>query len=341
MKASKTYVGTVKGLFTFDSEWEAPIVDFKGESIFSLAVAAGRVWAAPFSEWKGPSVAYSDDGGKSWNLIADPLRFPEGSGASVAGVWQIEPFSDDAVYFGVEPAALFKFDVGTQTWELCEGLWNHPHRAQWQPGYGGLCLHTILFLTQEEWVVGISTGGVYRTEDGGANWTASNQTIVTPFLPEKTPEFGQCVHKIAFHPSNPQELFLQHHWGIYRSVDGGRSWETISEDKGLPSDFGFACVSNSPGRAFVIPIESNEFRCFPGGRMRVFRTDDAGGNWHESGTGLPDSVAYDGVLRDSFFADGERMVFGTTSGSVFLSEDGGGSWRTMATNLPRITCVRL
>lgn len=334
------YIGTAKGLFTFPSSDQRPKIDFEGQSVFAIEVSKDRVWASPFSEWSGHSIMFSDNQGADWQTFEKPLKFPESCEASVAKVWQIQDVGDE-VFFGVEPAAIFRLDPDAGDWEFCEGLWNHPHRAQWGPGYGGLCLNTILRLSDQVWVVGISTGGVYRTENGGRDWEACNSFIKTPFLPEEIPEFGQCVHKIAFHSSDPDTLFLQHHWGVYRSTDAGKTWHNISEGKDLPSDFGFVCVANQPKTAFIIPINSDQFRIFPEGRMRVFRTVDSGESWHSASRGLPESIAYDCVLRDSFHADGDVLAFGTTSGSVFLSVDNGENWTSVANNLPRITCVRV
>ena len=197
------------------------------------------------------------------------IKFPEDSDVSLKQIWQIanDPHDADTLYCGVEPAALFKSADAGETWSLERGLFDHPHRPQWMPGGGGLCLHTILpdpSNSDRMWVA-ISTGGVYRTEDGGKNWQPRNQGIRAPYLPpdQQYPEWGQCVHKVVSHPSNPDRMFLQHHWGVYRSDDAGDSWQDIG--KGLPSDFGFAMEidPNHADTVFIIPIESDEFRCTP------------------------------------------------------------------------------
>ncbi len=327
--------------FSKSDGWKSEVC-FEGQGVFAIGKSNGRVWAAPFTEWTGTSLSYSDDMGKTWEATDKPLKFPDGKDASLAKIWQIASGSNGRMFFGVEPSALFISDDGGKSFELCEGLWNHPHRAEWTPGFGGLCLHTILPLTETEWMIGASTGGAYRTEDAGKTWEACNQKIKVTFMPEEFPEFGQCVHKAAYHDSNPEQLFLQHHCGVYRSTNGGKTWDNISDGKDLPSDFGFACVSNNPDTAFIIPIKAAEFRVFPEGRLRVYRTRDAGESWQPLEKGLPQKDAYDCVLRDSFSSAGDSdLAFGTTGGSLYFSEDNGESWETIANHLPRITCVRI
>lgn len=336
--------GTAKGLFTFkrkNGSWETR-VDFGGKTVYSIGKAGERLWASPSTEWTGTELAYSDDHGESWQIKeGDPLAFPEETESALARIWHISSDPSGRIYFGVEPSALFYSDDDAESWNMVEGLWNHPHREHWTPGFGGKCLHTFLRLDDENWIAGMSTGGVYRTADGGDTWEACNQKIKAPFLPEEDPEFGQCVHKIAYHPSDPGTLFLQHHWGVYRSDDSGHTWTNISEDKDLPTDFGFTCVSNKPDTAFIIPIHSDGFRTFPDGKARVYKTEDRGGSWKPLSKGLPQENAYDCVLRDSFYADGDDLAFGTTGGSLYLSEDNGESWEPVAEHLPRITCVRV
>ncbi len=336
--------GTAKGLFTFrrsNGKWDLD-VNFEGKAVYAIGKSGDRIWASPFTEWTGTELAYSDDLGSTWsNREGDPFTFPEETDTALAKIWQIWSDENGRMFFGVEPSALFISDNGAETWSMVEGLWDHPHREHWTPGFGGKCLHTFLKLSDSTWIAGMSTGGVYRTEDAGESWEACNQKIKTPFLPEETPEFGQCVHKIAFHPSDPETLFLQHHWGVYRSDNAGKSWTNISEGKDLPTDFGFACVSNKRDTAFIIPIHSDGFRCFPDGKARVYKTEDRGESWKELSKGLPQENAYDCVLRDSFNSNQDDLAFGTTGGSLFFSGDSGESWETVADHLPRITCVRV
>ncbi len=264
-------------------------------------------------------------------------------------VWQIEmdPHESDTLYCGVEPAALFKSTDAGDTWSLERGLFDHPHRTEWMPGGGGLCLHTILPdpKNDQRMFVAISTGGVYCTDDGGKNWQPRNKGIRAKFMPPENqfPEWGQCVHKVVSHPSNPDRMFLQHHWGVYRSDNGGESWEDIG--KGLPSDFGFAMeIDPHDGKTvYIIPIESDEFRCTPEGKLRVYRTKNGGESWQPLTKGLPQHDALETILRDNMKADSNNptgIYFGTRNGKLYGSKDGGDSWTMIREGLPAITCVK-
>ena len=351
-------VGTTKGLFALSagpdrSEWDLSGPWFRGEEIYSalLDCRGGRtrlLVGATSSHW-GPSVYRSDDLGASW-IEPEPqtLAFPSETGAAVARVWQLQPAGDalpDVVYAGVEPASLFRSGDGGESFQLDENLWNHEHRAQWEPGGGGLCLHTIVPDPGGGPRLGIavSAAGFYRTIDG-EKWEAANTGIAAPFLPEPTPEFGQCVHKVDRHPSEPDTLFLQHHWGVYRSDDFGGQWNEIGADD-LPSTFGFRIVvdPNRPGTAYVLPLTSDEFRCTPDGRLRVYRTTDGGASWDALESGLPQDNAWLTVLRDAFAADTldpAGLYVGTRTGEVFASPDSGESWSEVARHLPPVLCVK-
>jgi photosystem II stability/assembly factor-like uncharacterized protein len=213
------------------------------------------------------------------------------------------------------------------------------------PGNGGLTLHTILLdpSNKERIYVGISAGGVYRTDDGGRTWTAKNRGIRVMFTPVKYPEFGQCVHKIAMHPDQPGRLFLQNHFGLYRSDNLGENWTDIAN--GVPSDFGFAMIMHpkNPDAVYIIPVESDEFRCACDGRLRVYRTRNAGASWEPLLRGLPQKRAYETVLRDAMTADSFDPVgiyFGTRNGQIFGSRDEGRTWQKILEGLPAVTCVR-
>jgi photosystem II stability/assembly factor-like uncharacterized protein len=353
-------VGTMKGAFLFRSsaareKWVFAGPYFPGRAIYALAYdgrkGRQRLWAAVNSPHFGSFLSQSDDFGKTWS---DPetynIKFPEGSETSLKQIWQIamgHPNEPDTLYCGVEPAALFKSTDAGETWALDRGLFDHPHRPQWQPGGGGLCLHTILPdpTDPERLFVAISTGGVYRTDDGGKNWQPRNKGIRATFLPpdQQYPEWGQCVHKVVRHPSNSNRMFLQHHWGVYRSDDSGDSWNDIG--KGLPSDFGFAMEidPHDPKTVYLIPIESDEFRCTPEAKLRVYRTKNAGESWEPLTAGLPQHDAFETVLRDGMKADGNSptgLYFGTRNGKLFGSRNGGDSWMTISEGLPAITCVK-
>jgi hypothetical protein len=351
-------VGTVKGLFALSAspsrdEWRLAGPWFRGEEIYAAALDPRRqpprlLVGATSSHW-GPSVYTSDDLGASWTEPEPKtLAFPEDTGTAVARVWQLQPASEaapDVVFAGVEPAALFRSVDGGRSFELDRGLWDHPHRPQWEPGGGGLCLHTIIPDPQGRPRIGvaISAAGFYRTLDG-AQWAPANAGIKAPFLPEDSPEFGQCVHKVDQHPAMPDTLFLQHHWGVYRSDDFGTAWTEVGADT-LPSTFGFPVVvdPNRPEVAYVLPLTSDEFRCTTEARMRIYRTTDGGATWEPLANGLPQEDAWLTVLRDGFCADAldpTGLYVGTRTGEVFASADGGESWRELARHLPPVVCVK-
>jgi photosystem II stability/assembly factor-like uncharacterized protein len=298
----------------------------------------------------GPVLRRSDDLGATWTEDEQAaLRFPDGTDASLARIWQLAPGpvdQPDVLYAGVEPAALFKSTDGGRTFQLNQALWDHPHRPQWQPGGGGLCMHTVLVHPDDpdRLLVAASAVGVYKSDDGGKSWRASNSGIVPGFLPEGTDlEFGQCVHKVARDASDPDRLYLQHHGGIYRSDDGGDSWQEMTSIAGM--DFGFPVVAHptKPDTAYLLPLESDGFRCTPDGHCVVWRTDDAGKSWRPLTNGLPQEDSYLTILRDGFTTDGldpAGLYFGTRTGTVYASSDDGDSWRLLAENLPPVMSVR-
>ena len=350
-------VGTTKGAFLLRSSpsrsrWEMGGPYFHGDAVYAFNFdgreGRHRLWASTHSVLWGTLLRSSDDFGKTWTTPENaPIRFPVGSGLSLKNIWQIALPEDrpEAVYCGVDPAALFESLDGGESWSIVQGLFDHPHRARWQPGNGGLALHTIVFdpSNKNRMYAGISAGGVYRTDDGGKTWQARNKGIRVTFSPDRYPEFGQCVHKFAVHPARPERLFLQNHWGLYRSDNAGDSWEDIAH--GLPSDFGFPVVihPDDPDCVYVIPVESDEFRCTPEGHMRVYRTRNAGGTWEPLSRGLPQRNSYETVLRDGMVADSFDPVgiyFGTRSGRLYGSRDNGKSWDLIAEGLPPIVCVK-
>src|SRR6266498_1157670 len=300
---------------------------------------------------KGAFVLRSDEMRKTW---AEPdtysVKFPTEADASVKQIWQItlghadEP---DVLYCGVEPAALFRSEDAGESWSLVNGLYDHPHRPQWMPGGGGLCLHTILPdpSDKQRLFVAISTGGVYRSDDGGKSWQPRNAGVRAQFLPPENryPEFGQCVHKIVSHPANPKRLFLQNHWGLYRSDDGADSWTDIAN--GVPSDFGFALDIDhkNPDTAYIVPLESDEFRCTPEAKLREYRTQNAGESWEPLTNGLPQENTFETVLRDNMSTDRMNptgIYFGTRNGKLFGSNNAGESWQAIMKGLPPVVCVK-
>jgi serine/threonine protein kinase len=350
-------VGTTKGAFLLRSNihrtrWEVGGPYFHGHAVYAMAYddrgGQHRIWASTQNYW-GTFLRSSDDFGKSWtNPQEAPIRFPSDTGVSLNNIWQItlgRPDESEVLYCGVEPAALFETRNAGQTWSLVRGLFDHPHRPRWMPGNGGLALHTIVLdpANAQRMYVAISSGGVYRTEDGGATWTAQNRGVRVMFMPNRYPEFGQCVHKIAMHPLRPERLFLQNHWGLYRSDDYAENWTDIAN--GVPSDFGFAVVMHprNPDWVYIVPVESDEFRCACDGRLRIYRTRNAGASWEPLMRGLPQKGAYETVLRDGMTADSLNPVgiyFGTRSGQLYGSNDEGRTWKKILDGLPSVVCVK-
>jgi hypothetical protein len=350
--------GTMKGLFLLRSDarrsrWEVGGPHFPGLSVYALAYdgrdSLRRIHAGNQSFHWGAVIQSSDDFGRTWTPPeASTLKFPADTGLTLKQVWQIRPGRPDepgTLHAGVEPASLFTTHDGGQTWALARGLHEHPHRPRWEPGGGGLCLHTILPDpgNRRRIFVAISTGGVYRSDDGGRTWAARNNGVRADFLPDKHPEFGQCVHKIVQHPANPDRLYLQNHGGLYRSDDGADSWQEIAS--GVPSDFGFAMAQHphDPDTVFIVPLESDRFRCTPEGKLRVYRTRNAGASWEPLTRGLPQKHALETVLRDAMTTDTldpAGVYFGTRSGHLWGSRDAGASWELLLGGLPPIVCVR-
>ena len=358
MSTVRILVGTTKGVFFLRSSaarksWQLEGPYLPGRAIYSLAHddrgERPRVWAGAASMHWGAVMVSSDDWGQSWDEPVEAnIKFPAESGLALKQIWQITPGGADepgTLYCGVEPAALFRSTDGGKTWEVVRGLLDHPHRERWQPGGGGLCLHTIVrdpSNADRMWIA-ISSGGVYRTDDGGRTWAARNKGIRAEFMPDKFPEFGQCVHKVAQHASRPGRLFAQNHWGLYRSDDAGDSWKDIAH--GVPSDFGFAMAAHphDADTIYIVPIESDMVRVAPERKLRVYRTRNAGRSWEALTRGLPQRNAYDIVLRDGLATDRldpAGVYFGTRNGRVYASSDSGRSWQLAIDGLPSITCVR-
>jgi photosystem II stability/assembly factor-like uncharacterized protein len=352
-------IGTSKGLFLARSsdarrDWTVSGPQLPMTEVYSVAIdtrgPAPRLLAGVSSSHFGPSVSTSDDLGASWQEADEaPIAFPDDTGAAVERVWQLAPAPADqpgVVYAGVQPSALFRSADGGRSFELVRGLWDHPHREHWGAGFGGQAVHTVLPhpVAPRSLLVAMSTGGVYRSDDAGASWRASNTGIRAYFFPDNEyPEFGQCVHKVAQHAAEPDRYYAQNHHGVYRSDDAGSTWISIAD--GLPSDFGFAMVTHPhrPGVIYGFPLAADSRRFPPDERCRVFRSEDAGRSWTALSDGLPTEPYYASVLRDAMCcddADPAGVYFGSRAGEVYASADDGDHWQTLASHLPAVLCVR-
>ena len=325
MSPAKTLlVGTAKGLFILkdgDGGWQMEGPHFSGRSVYAAMLdrRAGRerFWAAPTSWHFGAELVFSDDGGKTWDMPEEMrIKFPEDTEKSLENIWQITQGTEDhTIYIGTAPAAIFESHDNGGTWELNRGLWDHPHRPEWQPGFGGLAVHTIITDADDadSLKVAISTGGVYQSADKGKTWKVTNEGVSAYFMPDKYPEFGQCVHKIARHPQKKDTFFLQNHHGVYRSRDGAVTWEEI--EIGLPSNFGFPVTVTEAGSVFIIPLKADAERYTCEGKLRVYRSDDEGDTWQALENGLPQENAYEVILRDAMCSTGNEVISGRRTAS--------------------------
>jgi photosystem II stability/assembly factor-like uncharacterized protein len=305
------------------------------------------IYAAVNSGHFGPTVQRSKNFGKTWDNAENPPRFPEGSGLQVENIWHVEPGpadEPDTVYAGVAPAALFRSDDGGNSWQMNQNLNNHPSRAEWQPGAGGLCLHSIIVdpTRPKRMYVGISAVGVLKSEDAGKTWNLKNKNVRADFLPDKYPEFGQCVHKLVMDPKKPDSLYQQNHCGVYRSSDAAENWVEIS--KGLPSTFGFPLATHPhDSERFYVILEDGDFsRVMANREFAVYETENAGRTWKKRSKGLPKEKTYVGCYREGLATDQldpAGVYVATRMGHLFHSADEGKSWRLIAQWLPPIYSV--
>jgi len=350
-------VGTKKGLFLGwstdrdDWEWEGPHHAMAAVAAVAIDTRRSpvRLLVGGRNEHWGPAVFTSDDKGASWaEEPGGSIAFPADAGADVEQIWQLMPGPEsrpDEVWAGVEPSALFRSDDGGRTFALNQALWDHPHRPDWHPGAGGQCLHTVLPHPDDanRVMVAMSTGGVYVTEDAGESWNPSNRGVLAPFFPDPEPEYGQCVHKVVRDTEDPDLLMLQNHGGVFRSADGGATWQPVEE--GLPANFGFG-LTRTPGpdgAFFLFPLAADMSRFPVDGRAGIYRSVDGGRAWSDSSAGLPESGFHTIVLRDALTtdaADPAGLYLGTRSGEVWGSRDEGVSWHQLVSHLPDVLCVR-
>jgi len=346
-------IGTQRGLFVAVSDegrraWRLSAPMLVGREVYHawLDPRDGRTaWAATDHKVWGAHVHRSDDRGESWTVLEAAPHYPDERG--LKAIWALAPgpaSEPDTLYAGIEPAGLFVSRDRGESWSGVEPLNEHPTNRTWQPAGGGLALHSILIDPRDSSRIycALSAGGVYRSEDGGASWTPINAGTRADFLPQRYPEAGQCVHKLRLHPARPARLYQQSHCGVYRSDDRGDTWTEITD--GLPSDFGYALAldPSDPDVAYVIPEESSHMRATVDGRLRVYRTRDAGASWEPLTRGLPQEHAYVSILREAMDTDGLDpcgVYFGTSSGHLFASRDGGDSWELIAGYLPKILSV--
>ncbi len=348
-------VGTKKGGFLFHSsdrrKWSVAGPFMVGNAVYHMILdprdgrtvyGAAPMWSEPW----GPAV-YRGRAGEVMKPTQTAPKFKEGSGHAVTRIWHIEPGPSDepeTIYAGVEPAALFRSDDRGGTWQDFEALNYHPTRKEWQPGNGGLCLHSVLVdpRNPKHLVIGISAVGAFESRNGGRSWTMENQGVRAGFMPNKYPEWGQCVHKLAWDASGDGSIFQQNHCGTYHRGPDGGGWTEVT--KGLPSEFGFpiAAHPHAEHTAFVAPLVGAENRVFPKGQMAVWKTTNRGRSWRRSTKGLPGPGAYLGVLREGMTVDANDPVgvyIGTNTGQLFASRDEGESWKMLADFLPPILSV--
>ncbi|MCI0400278.1 MAG: glycoside hydrolase [Gammaproteobacteria bacterium] len=352
-------IGTKKGLFVAEAPKTRQRFALRGPFGPGVAVYAAlidtrgtpRLYASSCNAFFGMKVLRSTDLGKTFKETRSAPAFPKDDGRALANIWALEAGdTKEALWCGVEPASLFRSSDGGDSWEMVPGISNHQHARKWQPGGGGLCMHTIL-RDRDRVHLGISTGGHYLSEDGGKTFTASNGGVGAGFVPDPFPEFGQCVHKIAGHPDAPGRLYMQNHggWpdrpgiGVLRSDDYGHTWRSISE--GLHSDYGFPIVvhPHDPDTVYVVPLEPSTRTC-PGGAPAVWRSGDGGGSWKRLARGLPKKESFFTVQRDAMDIDEVKspaLYFGTTTGQLWIGRDGGEEWNCLFDSLPPIHCVKV
>lgn len=338
-------VGTEKGGYLVEDGgvgWSVTGPIFPGWKVTAFGSAPdGTHLAAVASNWFGVGIQRSADL-ESWEQTETPPVWPEDAGRKLNQVWTFHT-DGDRIWVGVDEAGLFTSEDQGLTWQPVSGLNEHRTRGDWHPGFGGLCAHRVLTGDGASTWAAISAVGVFRSDDGGSTWEPKNDGVDPVGLPEDSPrpEVGYCVHCVAQDPSDPGRIWRQDHSGVYRTLDGGDSWQRI--ETGLPANFGFVMWrDDSSGRLFTIPLEADANRVPVDGELRVYVSDDEGDSWQVAGTGWKESPQFTGVLRGSFDGDDNGLFcFGTTGGKLWLTIDNGENWNELPPSFPRIGAIRL
>jgi photosystem II stability/assembly factor-like uncharacterized protein len=367
-------------------KWEVSGPHFTGWEIYHLkgsSIDPNRIYCSQTSGWFGQVIQRSDDGGKTWfqpgtppgESTTDERGWPKGESnkfvydtSAETGkpltthqwydgtqhpwefkrVWHLEPSVNDpdTVFAGVEDAAIFKSTDGGKTWNELAGLRGHGTGPKWQPGAGGMCLHTIIQDPKNlnRIYIAISAAGAFRTDDGGKTWMPVNRGLRSPYIPDQDAEVGHCVHHVALHPSRPDVLFMQKHWDVMRSDNAGNQWHEVSGN--LPTDFGFVIDvhAHEPETVYVVPIKSDGEHFVHEGKLRVYRSRSGGNEWEALTKGLPQENCYVNVLRDAMAVDrldSCGVYFGTTGGQVYCSNNAGDSWNAIVRDLPAVLSVEV
>jgi photosystem II stability/assembly factor-like uncharacterized protein len=367
MTGVRVLAGTHKGAFIMTSDgkrqkWDVSGPHFAGWEIYHLKGSPAdpnRIYASQSTGWFGQMIQRSDDGGKNWEPVGNQFTYDGVPGThqwydgtphpwEFKRVWHLEPSLNDpdTVYAGVEDAAMFRTTDGGKTWHELSGLRQHSTGSSWQPGAGGLCLHTILLdpSDPQRMYIAISAAGAFRTDDGGQSWRPINQGLRSEYIPDPNAEIGHCVHRIAMHPARPGVLFMQKHWDVMRSDNAGETWHEVSGN--LPSDFGFpiAIHAHEPETIYVVPIKSDSEHYPPDGKLRVYRSRSGGNEWEALTDGLPQQDCYVNVLRDAMAVDDLDscgIYFGTTGGQVYASTNAGDTWQAIVHDLPSVLSVEV
>ncbi len=367
MSGVRVLVGTRKGAFILSSDgnrgqWDVSGPHFAGWEIYHVKGSPAdpdRLYASQCSGWSGQVIQRSDDGGQRWEPVGNQFSYDGVPGThqwydgtphpwEFERVWHLEPSLDDpdTVYAGVEDAGLFRSTDGGQHWQELPALRGHDSGPSWQPGAGGMCLHTIILdpAAPGRMFAAISAAGAFRSDDAGQTWTPINRGLQSEGIPDPDAEVGHCVHRIAMHPSRPSVLYMQKHWDVMRSDDAGGSWHEISGN--LPTDFGFPIDvhAHEPDTVYVVPIKSDAEHYPPDGQLRVYRSRTGGDEWEALTSGLPQEHCYVNVLRDAMAVDSLDscgVYFGTTGGQVYASPDSGDSWAPIVRDLPAVLSVEV